>query len=451
MTNKEPILFRNCRFALTCSGCPIHEHTSILIENGHVVLIGGKLPSGGKAGHVIECGEHSIAVPCMYNAHAHAAMSVLRGYYSDAELHDWLQAMWFVEHRLSSREAFLGSLVSGIEMLFSGTCGFMDMYFFPGEAAEAARQLGLRARVGPVIMGDVDPYRAVEEARRYARKLLGDPLVGGAINVHSIYAAPLEAIGEGHRAAVELGVPFHIHVSETRREVYEAKKRYGVFPVELLGKLGALSENTVLVHAGWIASWELGLVKEKGASLVHCPASNMKLATAGHFPLYEAMESGINVALGTDGPASNDSLNMFSEMKIAVLLQRHSYWDTRVKAHHVLRAATIGSARAMMLPRGAGTLQPGAPGDVVVVNSVTPSALPLRRDNLEQVLVYSCEKCTPDYVVINGRLALSPEKKQQLFEEAVKAAKQLNEFIERIGPGKESKPPCSPRTACRQA
>ena len=448
--NAETLLLKGCKFVLPCAGCKPLVNASILISNGVIEYVGDKPPSGGKAGHVIECGEHSVAMPCMYNAHTHAAMSVLRGYYSDAELHDWLQAMWFVEHRLSGREAFLGSLVSGVEMLFSGTCGFMDMYFFPDEAAEAARRLGLRARVGPVIMGDVDPYRAVEEARRYARKLLGDPLVGGVINVHSIYAAPLEAVREGHRAAVELGVPFHIHVSETRREVYEAKKRYGVFPVELLGKLGALSENTVLVHAGWIASWELGLVKEKGASLVHCPASNMKLATAGHFPLYEAMESGVNVALGTDGPASNDSLNMFSEMKIAVLLQRHSYWDTRVKARHVLRAATTGSARAMMLPRGAGTLQPGAPGDVVVVNSVTPSALPLRRDNLEQVLVYSCEKCTPDYVAINGELVLSPGKKPQLLEEAARAAKQLNEFIERIGPGKEPEPPCSPRTACKK-
>ena len=447
--NCEALLLRRCRFVLPCAGCKPLADASILVSNGVIEYVGDKPPSGSKTGCVIECGGHSVAMPCMYNAHTHTAMSVLRGYYSDAELHDWLQAMWFVEHHLSGREAFLGSLVSSIEMLFSGTCGFMDMYFFPDEAAEAARRLGLRARIGPVIMGDVDPYKAVEEARRYARRLLGDHLVGGVINVHSIYASPLEAIEEGHRAALDLGVPFHIHISETRREVYEAKKRYGVFPVELLGRLGALSENTVLVHGGWIASWELGLVKEKGASLVHCPASNMKLATAGHFPLYEAMESGINVALGTDGPASNDSLNMFSEMKIAVLLQRHSYWDTRVKARHVLRAATTGSARAMMLPRGAGTLQPGAPGDIVVMNSVTPSTMPLRRDNLEQVLVYSCEKCTPDYVVINGEPVLSPEKKPQLLEEAARAAKQLSEFIERIGPGKEPKPPCSPRTACK--
>jgi len=448
--SSEALLLKKCKFLLPCAECEPLVDASILVNNGTVEYVGDKPPSGSKTGYVIECGEHSVAMPCMYNAHTHVAMSVLRGYYSDAELHDWLQAMWFIEHRLSGREAFLGSLVSGVEMLFSGTCGFMDMYFFPDEAAEAARRLGLRARVGPVVMGSVDPYKAVEEAKRYARKWLGDPIVGGVINVHSIYAAPLEAIEEGHRAARELGVPFHIHVSETRREVYEAKKRYGVFPVELLGKLGALSENTVLVHAGWIASWELGLVKEKGANLVHCPASNMKLATAGHFPLYEAMESGINVALGTDGPASNDSLNMFSEMKIAVLLQRHSYWDTRVKASHVLRAATTGSARAMMLPPGAGTLKPGAPGDIVVMNSVTPSTLPLRVDNFEQVLVYSCEKCTPDYVVINGELVLSPEKKPQLLEEAARAAKQLNEFIERIGSGKEPEPPCSPRTACKK-
>ena len=442
---------RNCGLLLPGAGRKPLEHVSIVTEGGRISYVGDSPPPGSLTGWVIECGKHSIAMPCMYNAHTHAAMSVLRGYYGDAELHEWLRHMWWVEHRLGAREAFLGSVLSGIEMLLSGSCGFMDMYFFPDEAAEAARRLGLRARVGPVIMGDVDPYRAVEEAARYARRLSGDPLVGGVINVHSIYASPLDAIREGHRAAVELGVPFHIHVSETRREVYEAKKRYGVFPVELLDKLGALSNHSVLVHAGWIASWELDLVREKGASLVHCPASNMKLATAGHFPLYEAMESGINVALGTDGPASNDSLNMFSEMKIALLLQRHSYWDTRVRASHVLRAATRGSAKAMMLPRGAGTVEPGAPGDLVVIDARSPNVLPLRPDNLEQVLVYSCEKCSPSHVVISGRLVLDPERRQELLEEALRAAEELNRFIERIGGGETGEPPCSPRAACREA
>ncbi|BEP16753.1 amidohydrolase [Pyrofollis japonicus] len=375
-------------------------------------------------------------------------MTLLRGYYGDAELHEWLRHMWWVEKHMGPGEAYLGSKLAVIEMLFSATCGFMDMYFFPDEAARAARELGVRARLGPVIMGRVDPWRAVEAAAAYAKRISGDDLVGGVINVHSIYAAPLEAVREGHRVAQELGIPFHIHVSETRREVYEAKKRYGLFPVQLLDKLGALSKVSVLVHAGWIASWELGLVKEKGASLVHCPASNMKLATAGHFPLYEAMESGINVALGTDGAASNDSLNMFSEMKTAVLMQRHSYWDTRVRAKHVLRAATTGSAKAMMLPSGAGTIRIGAPGDLVVLDVSNPSSQPLRRDNLEQILVYSCEKCTPSHVLVGGRIVLSPENREKLLEEAARAADELSKFIEKIGPGETSEPPCSPREAC---
>jgi len=444
----EPLLLR-CHLLLPCAGCSPLRDTAVYTEDGRIAYVGDHPPSGAKSGLVINCPRYSVAVPCFYNAHTHAAMTLLRGFHDDSELHEWLARMWFVEKRLTPNVVYHASRLALVEMVSTGACGFMDMYFEPGATARAARELGVRARLGPVIMGDVDPHRAVEEAQRFARSLEGDPLLGGVVNVHSIYAAPLEAVAEGYRAAEELGVPFHIHVSETRREVYEARKKHGKFPVELLESLGALGPRSVLVHAGWIASWELDAVRRAGATLVHCPTSNMKLATAGHFPLYEAMEKGVNVALGTDGPASNNSLDMLREAKTGLLLQRHSYWDTRVKARHLLEAATRGGARAMGLDR-AGAIEPGAPADIAVLDLSRPWSLPLRPDNLVSAIVYAATGSDTIYTIVAGNPVYTPENRGGLWSLAEQSAQELNKFLEDIGPGRDSTPPCSPRNACKQ-
>lgn len=444
----EPLLLR-CRLLLPCASCSPLTGVAVYVEDGRIGYIGDGPPAGAKRGAVVDCPRYAVAMPCLYNAHTHAAMTLLRGFHDDSELHEWLERMWHVEKRVTPDVAYHASLLAVVEMASTGTCGFMDMYFWPHETLRAARELGLRARLGPVIMGDVDPYKAVEEAVRFARSLQGDPLAGGVVNVHSIYAAPLEAVREGYRAAEELGVPFHIHVSETRREVYEAKKRFGKFPVELLESLGALGPRAVLVHAGWIASWELEAVRRAGASLVHCPTSNMKLATAGSFPLYEAMESGVNVALGTDGPASNNSLDMIREAKTGLLLQRHSYWDTRVKARHLLEAATRGGARAMGV-RGAGAIEPGAPADILVLDLSRPWSLPLRADNLASALLYSAAGGDTLYTIVDGRPVYTPENRERLWSLAERSAEQLNRFLERIGEGRDPEPPCSPPQACNR-
>jgi 5-methylthioadenosine/S-adenosylhomocysteine deaminase len=449
---EEPVLLRGCRWLISCWNCPAQENVSVLLRDGAVEWIGGSgAPPGAASGRVVECGRRSLAAPCLYNAHTHVAMSLLRGFYDDAELHEWLRRMWFVERRLDAETVYHAARLSLAELAMGGVCGFMDMYFFPEAVERAAREVGLRARLGPVIMGDVDPARAVEEAARYASMLQGDPLVGGVVNVHSIYAAPLEAVRLGAEKAGELRVPFHIHVSETRREVYEAKKRYGVFPVELLHRLGALGPNTVLVHMGWVASWELGLVREAGASIVHCPASNMKLATAGHFPLREALDMGINVGLGTDGPASNNTQDMVREMRLVVLLQRHSYWDTRVAARDALRIATEGSAKAMMLPPGAGRLEPGAPGDLAVFDLSHPRVAPARRDNIVQALVYAASAADTAATIVAGHIVYikGGEEERRLLGAAVESSERLNRFLEELSVG-EDEPPCSPPVACRR-
>lgn len=441
----EPILVKNLRILLRRPG-RVETGASILLEDGRITWIGEQPPPLSKTGYVIE-GDTLIAAPCLYNAHTHSAMTLLRGYCDDYELSEWLQYMWAVEKHLTPRIVREASLLAAMEMASTGTCGFMDMYFYPGETARAAASLGLRARLGPVIMGDVDPYKAVEHSIYFAKSLKGLKNIGGVINVHSIYAAPLDAVTYAAEAARQHGLPMHIHVSETRREVYEAKKKYGLFPVELMAKkLNALNKYTVLVHAGWIASWEINLVAEAGASIVHCPTSNMKLATAGHMPAYELIEKGVNLALGTDGPASNNTLNMFLEMKQMILLQRHSYWDTRIKARHALQAATTGSARAMKLPRGCGTIEEGAPADLVLIDAEDPLIQPTRIDNIESTLVYAATGREVKYTIVAGKIVYDRQRDWERWRRrAAIIARDLNRFIERYA-GEKSPTPPTPRT-----
>ena len=442
------MLYR-CRLVLYSWRGGIGEDVSVYVEDGHIAWIGSTtLPSGAKSGLVVDCRER-VLMPCLYNAHTHAAMVLLRGYHDDSELVDWLEHMWAVEWRLDPRTVYLASKLAILEMLAGGTCGFLDMYFYPEETAKAAKEIGIRVALGPVVMGDVDPYRAVEIALEFAKKFERDSIVKPVFNVHSVYATPHDAIVLAAEKSLELGVPLHIHVSETRREVYEVKKRYGVFPVELLDKkLKALHSKTVLVHAGWIASWELELVRRARASIVHCPTSNMKLATAGHFPAYEAMKAGINVGLGTDGAASNNSLDMFLEMKMMVMLQRHSYWDTRVKALHALRAATIGSAHAMGL-KGVGEVKIGYKADLALLDIKHPRLQPLRPDNLVSAIVYAATADNIAYTIVGGKPLFTLENREKMLEEAAKIARELNNFIEKLGGEKVQIPPCSPRQACK--
>ena len=442
-------MLNRCRLVLYSWRGDIGKDVSVYVENGRIAWIGTTAPPlGAKSGLVIDCREH-ILMPCLYNAHTHAAMVLLRGYHDDSELMDWLGHMWAVEWKLDPHTVYLASKLAILEMITGGTCGFLDMYFYPEETVKAAKEIGIRTALGPVIMGNVDPYKAIEISLEFAKKFEKDNIVKPVFNIHSIYATPHDAIVLAAEKSLELGVPLHIHVSETRREVYEAKKRYGAFPVELLDrKLKALHSRTVLVHAGWIASWELELVRKARASIVHCPTSNMKLATAGHFPAYEAMEIGINVGLGTDGAASNNSLDMFLEMKMMVMLQRHSYWDTRIKATHALKAATVGSARAMGL-EGVGKVEVGYKADLVLVSTRSPRLQPLRLDNLVSTIVYTTTADNVAYTIVDGKPVFAPEDREEVLKEVARIAQELNNFIEKLSGEKIQVPPCSPQQACK--
>jgi len=400
------------------------------VEDGLIVSVGDA--GGGVSGaDVVRC-EDYIVMPGLVNAHTHTPMTIMRGFRDDLELGDWLSNMWRVERELTPALVSLGSELAVMEMLSTGTTAFVDMYFYPEATAEVASRYGIRCMLGPPFI-DVMENPEVTEARliNFYSTYRDHELVKPLINVHSIYACSRETLERVREISNRLPLNVHMHVSETRDEVYEIKKRVGKFPIEYLKDVGLVSNRLHLVHLGWVTSWELSIIRESGAKVTYSPTSNMKLATAGFFPMKELVELGVTVTLGTDGPASNNSLDMFREMKTGVLLQRHSYWDTKVGAMDMLRAATLSGYRLMGI-RG-GSIEPGYVADMVLINVRKPHLQPLRLDNIVSTLVYSASGMDVDMTIIGGRIVYIKDKDWARFSErAMIISEELNKFMERF-------------------
>ena len=404
----------------------ILENIDIRIEGNRIAEIGENLKGDEK----IDCSGR-IIMPGLVNTHTHAAMTFLRGFRDDLELNEWLREMWRVEARLTPEIVYAGSKLAIYEMLSTGTTAFIDMYFFPDETAKAAKELGIKAKLGPPILGlDANLDALKKEIITFAKNYERDELIKPFINVHSIYACPLEALDLSKNLSEELNLDIQIHVSETRKEVFDCKKKYGVFPVELLEKRGFLSERVQMVHLGWITSWEIGLIRKRNAKVTHCPTSNMKLATAGFFPFKEMHDMGITIGLGTDGAASNNCLDMFREMKNAVLLQRNNYWNTDLKAYHVLQAATVNGAKIFGI--NSGKIAPGYLADLIIINPYSPNLQPIRNDNLISNIVYSAIGTNVEITIVNGKIVYDSRNREQIErirEEIKRIGEKINEFI----------------------
>ncbi|AAK40981.1 amidohydrolase [Saccharolobus solfataricus] len=400
---------KNCRFIVNYD--KILENVNIVIQNGYIKNVGREVE-----GDEVDCSEY-IAIPGLVNAHTHTPMIILRGYYDDAELTEWLKKIWEFEKVFKLNEMNIASELAIMEMLSKGTTAFIDMYFNPEGVKEIAEKYGIRAYAGYTFLNSLfEPHEIDKKQRQLKTSELFKPIV----NVHSIYSTSIETLKLAKQIAEETDTWIHIHVSETRSEIYEIKKKYGKFPVELLNELGIV-KNAQLVHLGWIANWELRYVNQA----THCPTSNMKLATAGFFPFKELMENGVNITIGTDGAASNNSLDMFREMKNAVLLQRHSYWDVGVKAFHAFRAATENGYKLINLKGG--RIEEGYIADIVLLKK--DKLYPLRKDRILSNIVYYTVGEYVGKVIVNGRIVYDEKVEREFDKRRRELLKLLDEII----------------------
>ncbi len=323
-----------------------------------------------------------LVLPGLVNAHSHAAMTFLRGLADDMPLMEWLEQRIFpVEARLTADMVRTGSLLGFAEMLRTGTTACMDMYLFEGAVLEAAEQAGLRCVGGEAVFGFpsascADFRAALSATRDLAARYAGHERISVAVNCHSVYTTTPEIVGACRDLALELDIPVHMHLAETRDETGRCHAAHGRRPVEYCRDLGVLDAACVFAHVVDVTEDELDVLAAAGAAVAHNPSSNMKLAS-GAAPVPAMLRRGLTVGLGTDGPASNNQCNLFLEMGRAALLHKLVSGDpAAAPAGAVLDMATRGGAAALRLPR-IGALAPGMAADCVALDLDEPNLQPM--------------------------------------------------------------------------
>ncbi len=355
-----------------------------------------------------------VVLPGLINSHTHAAMTIFRGLADDLPLMDWLhQHIFPAERKLTEEWVYWGTLLACAEMIRSGTTTFCDMYLFEHKVAEAAKAAGVRALVGEVLYDFPSPnYGPVEKGLAFTESLIhqwqGDPLVRIAVEPHTLYTCSPPLLKRCHELAERCNVPLITHLSENEAEVEEILKRYGHRPVAHLEILGMLSPRLIADHCVALDDSDMELLARRGVAVVHNPESNMKLAS-GIAPVPRLLEMGVKVALGTDGCASNNDLDLFGEMDTCAKLHKVATLDpTVLPAGTVLRMATQNGAKALGLEGKTGELSPGKWADIIVVDFDRPHLTPLF--NPVSHLVYAARGSDVRHSIIHGRLVMEDRR-----------------------------------------
>ena len=366
-----------------------------------------------RAGKIIDA-MGGLILPGLINGHTHAAMTLFRGLADDLPLMEWLNNYIFpAESRMDGDFVYSGTLLACAEMIMSGTTTFCDMYLFEDEVARAAKEAGMRSLVGEVLYDFDSPnYGPIEKGLKYTEDLIkkwqGDPLVSVAVEPHSLFTCSPELLSKTNELALKYNVPLIIHVAETKSELDEVKERYGKGPVEHLKSLGLLGPQLIADHCVHLGKEDIKMFAENGVKAIHNPESNMKLAS-GIAPVPDMLKSNVTVGLGTDGCASNNNLDLFSEMDMAAKLHKISTMDTTVMdALTVMRMATIQGAKALGMGDITGSLERGKKADIIILDMKKPHLTPMY--NPFSHLVYAARGNDVTHSIINGRLVMEHRK-----------------------------------------
>lgn len=348
-------------------------------------------------------GSHRAIVPAFYNAHTHAAMTFCRGLSDDVPLQVWLEKyIWPREAQLSSEDVYVASRFAILEMIRSGTVFFADMYWHRTETARAAQEMGVRACIG-VTFADL-LKKDFEENCQFVEENLADysGRVQLAIAPHAIYTNSAETLKRCAEISERFHLPYHIHVAETEHEERgSVTPTQGLSPVEFLDSLGVLSERTVAAHLVHVSEKDLQILAKRKATCAHNPCSNMKLSS-GTFQMKRFLEHGIRIALGTDGAASNNNLDMREEMKFASLLAKMTSGDpTVLSAKETLKMATQNGAEAFGI--NAGIIAEGKLADALLLNLDAPC---FATGKVISNWVYAANSSVIDTVICDGKLLM---------------------------------------------
>jgi len=385
---------------------------AIAIKHDTIVAIGtSKDIAGQYAGKKVINAHDRVVLPGLINAHTHAAMTLFRGLADDLSLMSWLQKYIIPAEKKNVTEEFVywGTILGCYEMIKGGTTTFVDMYFFEDSVAQAAYEMSMRAIVGETITDfstpDSKTYKqALDYTRNFVKKWKHNKLITPAIAPHAPYSCSKETLLAVQKFSQMHNIPLLTHLAETKDEVQQIITKHNKRPVAYLDSLGLLNEKLIAAHCIYLNDAEITLLKQKNVGVVHAPTSNMKLGS-GIARIYEFLKLGVFVGLGTDGAASNNSLDMFAEIKTAALLQKVGREDpTALRAYQALELATISGARAVHMENKIGSLEVGKKADIIVVAIDNIHQIPVY--NVISQLVYATKATDVQTVIINGKIIM---------------------------------------------
>ena len=416
----------NCRWLLPIVPAGrIYENFAVAVHRQRIVAVCSQSEAAMRFRPASEyhLNDH-LVMPGLVNCHLHGAMSLLRGYAEDLPLDSWLKKrIWPLERRVVNSDFVRdGTQLAAAEMIKSGTTCFADMYFYPETSAEVVRDCGLRSQIGFPVFDDTSATgqtvdQQIHRGLQLHDTFKGHDLIKIACAPHSLATAGIPTLTTLATYANELDLPVHMHAHETAGEIIQATHQHGQRPLQLLRDIGLLLPQTQLVHMTQLDDDDLRLLEEHNSHVIHCPQSNLKLAS-GFCPLAKLIDRGINVALGTDSAASNNDLDLFSELQTATLLAKGISGDAgAMPAHRALRMATLDGARALGWQSEIGSLETGKYADAIAIDMNSIQQQPLY--NLASQLLYTHSGSRVSHNWVAGKILLKDGKLQTLNESSL--------------------------------
>ncbi len=413
---------------LVCGGTVLTmEDGARPISNGAVAIAGGKIIAVGPAEELLDQGPQGdvldasgcIIIPGFVNTHSHLAMTLLRGLADDLPLKEWLEKhIWPAEKEHMNREAVrAGTALAAAEQLLAGVTTTTDMYFFDDEVASVLAEAGMRAVVAESLLDFPTPRcsgpdEMIERQRELIEAYRDHPLITPSVAPHSPYTVGAASLAREADLAEEYGVPLQIHLSETRWEVNKLLEEKGVSPVRYLADLGVLSDHTIAAHCVHVSPDDIALLAELEVGVAHNPISNLKLAS-GIAPVPAMLEAGVKVGLGTDGAASNNTLDLMRDMQTAALLHKGaSGQPTVIPAIEALHMATTGGAAVLGLDDRIGVLREGMEADLICIDVTGPHATPVF--DPASHLVYAARSADVRHTIVRGKVLVKDRELQTI-------------------------------------
>jgi len=419
---KADILIHGC-LILPMTDKTCLKNGVIAIRNGKITFIGdASIAANIKAEKAVNA-KGKVAMPGLINCHTHVPMTLFRGIAEDKPLNIWLkETIWPLESKLTPEDIYVGALLGCLEMIKGGTTCFADMYFHEDMVAKAAAESGLRCVLAQGIFESGNKKRGkklLDEGLKFVKSF--DGYANGRIRTmlgpHAAYSCSSELLVKINESASALGVGVHTHLAESKDMFEKLGEKSGLSEVEFLERIGFFEGHVLAAHCINLSRRDMHILSKHGVNVVHVPVANMKLGL-GAAKVKDLVSFGVNVCLGTDGPASNNTLDMFETIKVTALLQKLAYHDpTVLSAYEVLKMATVNGAKALGIADTVGSLEVGKKADIILIDFNKPHLKPLH--DIFASIVYSVKGSDVDTVIVGGRILMEKRRIKTLNEASI--------------------------------